>query len=169
MRDILFCTGLLDGDTFTFLKPLAIKERGGKKPRPIKEIKVLRFAGKLLILYKVKNHHKVGNHGGISTMTLPQKSIKLHLRAKYKASDVHGRERVQSYVGLLQQRFGFQTHLEIHGACLINYYLIIPDGQNEKEYKAFCFKRNKNLIQNFGQYKGYPFRTFSEKLIRRLQ
>jgi predicted extracellular nuclease len=162
-RDILFCTGLLDGDTFTFLVNHWPSRRGGEEASAYKRNKGAQICRQIVdSLYKVNPHHKVVIMGDLNDDPTSE-SIKLHLRAKYKASDVHSGDVFNPMWDYYNRGLGsnaFRDSWSLFDQLMFNYPLMDKHEKGYRYHKAFVFNK-QFLIQNFGQYKGYPFRTFS--------
>lgn len=162
-RDILFATGLLDGDTFSFLVNHWPSRRGGEEASAYKRNKGAEICRQIVdSLYKVNPNHKVVIMGDLNDDPTSE-SIKLHLRAKYKQSEVNPGDVFNPMWDYYNRGLGSNAYRDswsLFDQLIFNSAAL---NKNQKGYhyqKAFVFNK-QFLIQNFGQYKGYPFRTFS--------
>ncbi len=162
-RDILFCTGLLDGDTFSFLVNHWPSRRGGEEASAYKRNKGAAVCRQIVdSLYRINPEHKVIIMGDLNDDPTSE-SIKVHLRAKYKASEVEKGDVFNPMWDYYNRGLGsnaFRDSWSLFDQLIFNSALMDKNAKGYRYHKAFVFNK-QFLIQNFGQYKGYPFRTFS--------
>lgn len=162
-RDILFATGLLDGDTFSFLVNHWPSRRGGEEASAYKRNKGAEICRQIVdSLYKVNPNHKVVIMGDLNDDPTSE-SIKLHLRAKFKQSEVNPGDVFNPMWDYYNRGLGSNAYRDswsLFDQLIFNSAALIKNQKGYHYQKAFVFNK-QFLIQNFGQYKGYPFRTFS--------
>ncbi|MBP9195354.1 MAG: endonuclease/exonuclease/phosphatase family protein [Saprospiraceae bacterium] len=162
-RDILFATGLLDGDTFSFLVNHWPSRRGGEEASAYKRNKGAAICRQIVdSLYKVNPNHKVVIMGDLNDDPTSE-SIKFHLRAKYKQSDVKSGDVFNPMWDYYNRGLGSNAYRDswsLFDQLIFNSAALDKNHGGYHYQKAFVFNK-QFLIQNFGQYKGYPFRTFS--------
>lgn len=170
-RDILMVRGELAGEEFAFYVAHLPSRIGGKGGN-------LRSRGAEIIY----NHSRrlEALHPGIKIVVMgdmndnpTDESMAKYLHGQEKLEDVTPTEFYSPYVSMLKAGYGslcYQGVWSIYDLELVNYALACaPDGglkiqpvtkNRDKEYHGVIFKRPWMTTQK-GQYKGYPFRTFS--------
>ncbi|MFT6336942.1 MAG: putative extracellular nuclease [Halioglobus sp.] len=163
-REIMHVTGVLDGDTTHVLINHWPSRSGGEKrsaPRRNKAAeKVKEIVDKLKSINPDVKVLVMGDFNDDPT----SKSLKSVLRAKGKIKDVNSSSDMFNPMYDPYRR-GLGSNAYRDNWSLFDQIIVSP-GLLDKEddgyfyYKAQIFNK-KYLIQRSGQYKGYPFRTFS--------
>ena len=170
-RDILMVHGLIAGEHFAFYVAHLPSRIGGKGGN-------LRSRGAEIIY----NHSREmeAKYPGIKIVAMgdmndnpTDDSMAKHLHGQERLENVTPGEFFSPYVSMLKAGYGslcYQGVWSIYDLELVNYNLAhAPDGglkiqpvtkNHGKEYYGVVFKRPWMTTQK-GQYKGYPFRTFS--------
>ncbi len=89
-------------------------------------------------------------------------SIKTHLRAKYKKKAVGPDDLYNPMHQFYKKGYGSNAYRDkwsLFDQIIVSHGLLEPQDNALKFYKAQIFNK-PYLIQKFGKYKGYPFRTF---------
>ena len=170
-RDILMVHGLMAGEHFAFYVAHLPSRVGGKGGN-------LRSRGAEIIYSHSRMMEE--KYPGIKIVVMgdmndnpTDESMAKYLRGQEKLSDVTPTEFFSPYTAMLKAGYGslcYQGVWSIYDLQLVNYSLACaPDGglkiqpvtkNHGKEYYGVVFKRPWMTTQK-GQYKGYPFRTFS--------
>ena len=170
-RDILMVHGLIAGEHFAFYVAHLPSRVGGKGGN-------LRSRGAEIIYNHSRGMEE--KYPGIKIVVMgdmndnpTDDSMAKYLHGQEKLSDVTPTEFFSPYVSMLKAGYGslcYQGVWSIYDLQLVNYSLACaPDGglkiqpvtkNHGKEYYGVVFKRPWMTTQK-GQYKGYPFRTFS--------
>lgn len=170
-RDILMVHGLIAGEHFAFYVAHLPSRVGGKGGN-------LRSRGAEIIY----NHSREmeAKYPGIKIVAMgdmndnpTDDSMAKYLHGQERLENVTPTEFFSPYVSMLKAGYGslcYQGVWSIYDLELVNYNLAhAPDGglkiqpvtkNHGKEYYGVVFKRPWMTTQK-GQYKGYPFRTFS--------
>lgn len=170
-RDILMAHGLIAGEHFAFYVAHLPSRVGGKGGN-------LRSRGAEIIY----NHSREmeAKYPGIKIVAMgdmndnpTDDSMAKYLHGQERLENVTPGEFFSPYVSMLKAGYGslcYQGVWSIYDLELVNYNLAhAPDGglkiqpvtkNHGKEYYGVVFKRPWMTTQK-GQYKGYPFRTFS--------
>lgn len=167
-RDILMVRGLIDGEMFAFFVTHLPSRVGGKGGD-------LRSGG-ALIIYK-ESMKLMEKWPGIKIVVMgdmnddpTDESMAYYLRGRESIGQTDSLDFFNPYTSMLKDGFGslcYQGTWSIYDQELVNYNLakapegtlkIQPIGKNG--YYGYIFKRPFMTTQK-GQYKGYPFRTFS--------
>lgn len=170
-RDILMVHGLIAGEHFAFYVAHLPSRIGGKGGN-------LRSRGAEIIY----NHSREmeAKYPGIKIVAMgdmndnpTDDSMAKYLHGQERLENVTPTEFFSPYVSMLKAGYGslcYQGVWSIYDLELVNYNLAhAPDGglkiqpvtkNHGKEYYGVVFKRPWMTTQK-GQYKGYPFRTFS--------
>ena len=170
-RDILMVHGLIAGEHFAFYVAHLPSRVGGKGGN-------LRSRGAEIIY----NHSREmeAKYPGIKIVAMgdmndnpTDDSMAKYLHGQERLENVTPGEFFSPYISMLKAGYGslcYQGVWSIYDLELVNYNLAhAPDGglkiqpvtkNHGKEYYGVVFKRPWMTTQN-GQYKGYPFRTFS--------
>ena len=167
-RDILMVHGLIDGEHFAFYVAHLPSRIGGKGGD-------LRSRGGEIIY-----NHALGmmeKYPGIKIAVMgdmndnpTDDSMAVWLRGKEKPADVSGTDFFSPFLSMYKAGFGslaYQGEWSIYDLILVNENLLnAHDGGlkirpvNDKGHYGVVFHRPFMTTQK-GQYKGYPFRTFS--------
>lgn len=161
-RDILYVKGMIETDTFHFLVNHWPSRGGG----PV-TVAQRNTAAKLCrtvfdSITQVVPNAKVVIMGDLNDDPTSE-SIKSHLRTVGKISDVHKTGLFAPFEDLYRRGQGSNAYRD---AWSLFDQIIISEGLTKKSklgyyyFKANIFNK-KFLVQSSGQYKGYPFRTFS--------
>ena len=170
-RDILMVHGLMAGEHFAFYVAHLPSRVGGKGGN-------LRSRGAEIIYSHSRMMEE--KYPGIKIVVMgdmndnpTDESMAKYLRGQEKLSDVTPTEFFSPYTAMLKAGYGslcYQGVWSIYDLELVNYSLACaPEGglkiqpvtkNHGKEYYGVVFKRPWMTTQK-GQYKGYPFRTFS--------
>ena len=162
-RDILMSTGLLDGDTVTFLVNHWPSRRGGEEATAYKRNKGAQTCRMIAdSLYHLNPSSKVIIMGDLNDDPTSI-SIKNYIRAKYKATEVNTGDIYNPMADYYNRGIGSNAYND--SWSLFDQLMFTSAFMNKEQsgysfHKAFVFNK-QFLKQNFGQYKGYPFRTFS--------
>lgn len=170
-RDILMVHGLIAGEHFAFYVAHLPSRIGGKGSN-------LRSRGAEIIY----NHSREmeAKYPGIKIVAMgdmndnpTDDSMAKYLHGQERLENVTPTEFFSPYISMLKAGYGslcYQGVWSIYDLELVNYNLAhAPDGglkiqpvtkNHGKEYYGVVFKRPWMTTQK-GQYKGYPFRTFS--------
>jgi hypothetical protein len=162
-RDILYVKGLLDGDTIHVMVNHWPSRRGGEEASAYKRNKGaeicrtvhdsicgLNPAAKVFIMGDL-NDDPTNN------------SIKFFLKAKGKEADVKKGDLFNPFEDYYRRGIGSNAYRDswsLFDQIIISSAVLKNKDDGYKYQKAFVFNK-EFLIQTFGQYKGYPFRTFS--------
>ena len=167
-RDILMVRGTIDGEMFAFFVahlPSRVGGKGGDLRSRGAEI-MYREAMALSDKYP---RIKIVTMGDMNDDPTDESMMTFH-RGKERPADVHARDFFNPYISMLKAGFGslaYQGVWSIYDQELVNYSLLHPApgtlglqpiGRNG--YYGYIFKRPFMTTQK-GQYKGYPYRTFS--------
>lgn len=162
-RDILMVTGLIEEDTFTFLVNHWPSRRGGEEVSAYKRNKGAALCREVIdSIYRVNPNHKVIVMGDLNDdPTSP--SLKGFLKAKGKISEVRQGDVFNPMEDYFRRGIGSNAYRDawsLFDQIILSSALVDKDESGYNYYKAFVFNK-KFLIQTSGQYKSYPFRTFS--------
>ena len=159
-RDILLVTGFLDGEEFNIMVNHWPSRAGGeKKSSPFREA-AGRLNRKIMdSIYKVNPNAKIITMGDLNDGAY-NKSIKEGIGAKLKKSEV---KRFGVYNPFEQMAKDGNATLfyrdagDIFDQIMVSETLIQQDYSSFRYWKAGIFNK-PFMIQNTGQYKGYPLR-----------
>lgn len=162
-RDILFVHGVLDGDTVSVLVNHWPSRSGGEEASAYKRVLAAKLCRSLVdSLYDANPGFKIIIMGDLNDdPTSP--SIKNHLRAKGKKDEVETRDVFNPMFDLYRRGFGSNAYRDawsLFDQIIISAPFLNTDDSGYQYYKTNIFNK-QFLIQASGQYKGYPFRTFS--------
>ncbi len=162
-RNILFVEGILDGDTIHVLVNHWPSRGGGESRTEPSRITGARLNRKhvdsLLSVYPHKKIFIMGDFNDDPT----NKSIKDHLRAHGSIKQLRPGDLFNPMTDFYRRGQGSNAYRD---SWSLFDQIIISQGLLDKEqpgylyHKAFIFNP-KFLVQPYGKYKGYPFRTFS--------
>ena len=162
-REIMHVKGVLDGDTSHILVNHWPSRSGGEKKSAPRRNKAAMKCNMIIDSLKSENPNVkvivMGDFNDDPTST----STKGILRAKGKIQDVTAKDMFNPMNDYYRRGLGSNAYRD--NWSLFDQIILSP-GLLEKEqdgyffYKAIIFNK-KYLIQRTGQYKGYPFRTFS--------
>jgi Endonuclease/Exonuclease/phosphatase family len=162
-RDILFVKGVLDGDTICFMVNHWPSRRGGEEASAYKRNKGAQICRQVIdSLYGLNPHSKVIVMGDLNDDPTSI-SIKNYLKAKDKISDLKSGDVFNPMVDYYRRGIGSNAYRDswsLFDQLMFSWGLMEKEGRGYHYQKAFVFNE-KFLIQASGQYKGYPFRTFS--------
>jgi hypothetical protein len=161
-RDILYVKGMLDEDTLHVLvnhwpsrgggpASVAYRNNGAKLCRMVVDS-----------LFKIDKEAKILIMGDLNDDPTDE-SIKSYLRAVGRADEVSKTGLFNPYEDMFRRGQGSNAYRD---AWSLFDQVILSEGITKPEAKGFRFLKatifnKKFLIQKNGQYKGYPFRTFS--------
>ena len=159
-RDILLVTGFLDGEEFNIMVNHWPSRTGGeKKSSPFREA-AGRLNRKIMdSIYKINPNAKIITMGDFNDGT-SNKSVKEGIGAKLKKSEV---KRFGVYNPFEQMAKDGNATLfyrdagDIFDQIMVSQTLIQQDYSSFRYWKAGIFNK-PFMIQNTGQYKGYPLR-----------
>ena len=159
-RDILLVTGFLDGEEFNIMVNHWPSRTGGeKKSSPFREA-AGRLNRKIMdSIYKINPNAKIITMGDLNDGAY-NKSIKEGIGAKLKKSEV---KRFGVYNPFEQMAKDGNATLfyrdagDIFDQIMVSQTLIQQDYSSFRYWKAGIFNK-PFMIQNTGQYKGYPLR-----------
>lgn len=167
-RDILMVHGLIDGEHFAFYVahlPSRIGGKGGDLRSRGGEI-IYRHALGMMEKYPGIKIAAMGDMNDNPT----DDSMAVYLHGKEKPEEVGEKDFFSPFLSMYKAGFGslaYQGEWSIYDLILVNNNLLnAPDGGlkirpvNKKGHYGVVFKRPFMTTQK-GQYKGYPFRTFS--------
>ncbi len=159
-RDILLVTGFLDGDEINVIVNHWPSRSGGeKKSSPFREA-AGRMDRKIMdSIYKVNPNAKIINMGDLNDGTY-NKSVKEGVGAKLKKSEV---QQFGVYNPFEQMAKDGNASLFYRDAGDIFDQIMVSETLIKTDYSSFRYWKsgiyNKPfMIQNIGQYKGYPLR-----------
>lgn len=163
-REIMHVTGILDGDTTHVLVNHWPSRGGGEKRSAPRRNKAAEKVKEIVNRLKAKNPNVKVMVMGDFNDDPTSKSIKSILQAKGRAKDVKSTD-VMFNPMYDPYRRGLGSNAYRDNWSLFDQIIISPGLLNKEiggyfYYKAQIFNK-KFLIQRTGQYKGYPFRTFS--------
>lgn len=163
-RDILYVKGILDGDTVHIMVNHWPSKGGGPATDKYrnKAAKVVRGVTDSLLL--VNEDAKIFIMGDLNTDPR-EEAMKSFLRTVSKSSDVHKTGLFNPFEDIHRRGGGTHGYRDAWGLfdqIVISKGVIEPRiNQNSYKYlKAMIFNK-AFLVQQTGQYKGYPKRTFS--------
>jgi len=161
-RDILYVKGMLDDDTLHILvnhwpsrgggpASVAYRNNGAKQCRIVADS-----------LLKIDKKAKLLIMGDLNDDPTDE-SIKSYLRAVGKAEEVSKTGLFNPFEEMFRRGQGSNAYRDawsLFDQVILSEGIADPDAQGFRFLKAGIFNK-KFLIQKSGQYKGYPFRTFS--------
>ncbi|MBI2257714.1 MAG: endonuclease/exonuclease/phosphatase family protein [Flavobacteriia bacterium] len=162
-RDQLLVSGLLDGEEVHFIVGHWPSRRGGEKrsePLRIEAAKLSRHIVDSLIL--INPDAKVIVMGDLNDDPTNQ-SIKKHLNSTGNIEQVHGNKMYNPMYDLHMKGIGTLAHRDVWGIfdqTILTQAWIKNDYTSYQYYTAKIFNK-PYLMQQDGNFKGYPFRTFS--------
>lgn len=162
-REVMHVTGLLDGDTTHVLINHWPSRSGGEKGSAPKRNKAAEKVKEIVDGLKAKNPNvKVMVMGDLNDDPT-SRSTKSILQAKGKIKDVKAGDLFNPMYDPYRRGLGSNAYRD--NWSLFDQIILSPGLLDKKQDGYFYFKaqvfNKKYLIQRSGQYKGYPFRTFS--------
>ena len=162
-RDILMIEGDFDGEKMTFLINHWPSRSGGEELTAYKRNRGAEKCREIIdSLYAIDANSKVFVMGDLNDdPTSP--SIKNYLKAKNKISDTKENDVFNPMYDYYRRGLGslaYKDSWSLFDQIIMTYPLLNENGNGYHFNKASIFNK-KFLIQSSGQYKGYPFRTFS--------
>lgn len=159
-RDILLVTGLLDGEEINVMVNHWPSRSGGeKKSSPYREA-AGRLARKIMdSVYKVNPNAKILCMGDLNDGTY-NKSVKVGLGAKLKKTEVQPQGVYNPFEQMAKEgnaTLFYRDAGDIFDQIMVSESLIKEDYSSFKYWKAGIYNK-PFMIQNDGQYKGYPLR-----------
>ncbi len=159
-RDILLVTGFLDGEEITILVNHWPSRAGGeKKSSPFREA-AGRLNRKIMdSIYKVNPNAKIITMGDLNDGT-SNKSVKEGIGAKLKKSEVKRFGVYNPFEQMAKEgnaTLFYRDAGDIFDQILVSETLIQQDYSSFRYWKAGIFNK-PFMIENTGQYKGYPLR-----------
>jgi hypothetical protein len=162
-RDILFAKGLMDGDTISFLVNHWPSRRGGEEASQYKRNKGAKMCKDIVdSLYRLNPKSKVIIMGDLNDDPTSI-SIKNYLRAKYNVRDLKPGDVFNPMEDYYRRGIGSNAYRDswsLFDQLMMSWGLMNKDNDGYLYHKAYIFNK-QFLVQKSGQYKGYPFRTFS--------
>lgn len=162
-REIMHVTGLLDGDKTHVLVNHWPSRSGGEKRSASRRNKAAQTCKNLIDKLKAENPDvKVILMGDLNDDPTSS-STKGILRAKGKLKQVKSKDMFNPMYDPYRRGLGSNAYRD--NWSLFDQIILSPGLLDKKQDGYFFYKANifnkKYLIQRSGQYKGYPFRTFS--------
>lgn len=162
-REIMHVTGILDGDTTHILVNHWPSRSGGEKRSAPRRNKAAQTCTMIIDSLKTINPDVkilvMGDFNDDPTST----STKGILRAKGKIKDVTEKDLFNPMYDYYRRGLGsnaYRDNWSLFDQIILSPGLLNKDQDGYFFYKSIIFNK-KYLIQRSGQYKGYPFRTFS--------
>lgn len=159
-RDILLVTGFLDGEEVNVMVNHWPSRSGGeKKSSPFREA-AGRMDKKIMdSIYKVNPNAKIINMGDLNDGTY-NKSVKEGIGAKLKKAEVKQFGVYNPFEQMAKEgnsSLFYRDSGDIFDQIMVSETLIQPDYSSFRYWKAGIYNK-PFMIQNTGQYKGYPLR-----------
>ena len=162
-REIMHVSGLLDGDTTHVLVNHWPSRSGGEKRSAPRRDKAATKVKEIVDGIKAKNPNAkvlvMGDFNDDPTST----STKGILRAKGKVKSVKSKDMFNPMYDPYRRGLGsnaYRDNWSLFDQIIVSPGLLDKEQDGYFYYKAQIFNK-KYLIQRSGQYKGYPYRTFS--------
>lgn len=160
-RDQLLVTGLLDGEEISFIVNHWPSRSGGeKKSSPNREAAAALNKKIIDSLYQINPNAKVITMGDMNDGPY-NKSVKTVLNAKGKKEDVKPQGLFNPMVKMSEDGLGtlaYRDAWDVFDQMIITEPLLQKDYSSYRFWKAKIFNK-PFLIQQSGQYKGYPLRN----------
>ncbi len=162
-RDILYVEGELNQERIHILVNHWPSRRGGERAsRPLRNLVADSCKAIVNSLEKEDPDAKVIIMGDLNDDPISP-SVKKHLLAKRKKKEVKAGDMYNPYADLYRKGIGSNAYRD---AWSLFDQIILSRSFIKKDQDGFQFYKNKIynkkfLIQKTGQYKGYPFRTYS--------
>lgn len=159
-RDILLVTGFLDGDEVNIIVNHWPSRSGGeKKSSPFRE-EAGRMDRRIMdSIYKVNPKAKIINMGDLNDGTY-NKSVKVGVGAKLKKSEVEQFGVYNPFEEMARKgnaTLFYRDAGDIFDQIMVSETLIQTDYSSYRYWKSGIYNK-PFMIQNTGQYKGYPLR-----------
>jgi exonuclease III len=162
-RDVVVISGTIEGERFNFLVNHWPSRSSGQK-----ETERYRIAMAELCRYAVDSLFKLDPKANIVVMgdlndDPTDISVTKHLRAKTKQEGLKEKELFNPMYQLYRDGIGslaYRDSWNLFDQIIISSELMNKEKEGFRFYKARVFNR-KFLLQKEGQYKGYPFRSYS--------
>lgn len=163
-RDILHVEGLFDGEPLHIMVNHWPSRRGGEKKSAWKRNKAAKMCRTVIDSLEIIDPGvKVIVMGDLNDDPTSE-SVRSHLRAVSKKSDLRkNRFLFNPYEDIYRRGLGSNAYRDawsLFDQLIITESLAKENNQGYYFHKGQVFNK-KFLIQRSGQYKGYPFRTFS--------
>ncbi len=162
-RDILRVKGLLDNDTITFLVNHWPSRRGGEEASAYKRNKGAAVCRSIIdSLYKISPNSKVIVMGDLNDDPTSI-SLKNYLKTVDKKADLKPGDVFNPMADYYRRGIGsnaFRDNWSLFDQLIFSWGLMNDKSDGYHFQKAFVFNKQFLTTQS-GQYKGYPFRTFS--------
>lgn len=162
-RDQLLVSGMLDGEKIHFIVNHWPSRSGGEARSRSKRIKAAQLNKKIIdSLFSEDPYAKVITMGDLNDdPTNP--SVKKHLKAKKNRDKVGLKELYNPMESMHKKGLGtlaWRDGWNLFDQMIISHELLKKDYSSYRFYKAGIY--NKSYLANpRGQYKGYPFRSFT--------
>lgn len=159
-RDVLLVTGFLDGEEINIMVNHWPSRSGGeKKSSPFREV-AGRLNRKIMdSIYKINPDAKIICMGDLNDGTY-NKSVKEGIGAKLKKAEVKQFGVYNPFEKMAKEGFAtlfYRDAGDIFDQIMVSQTLIEPDFSSFRYWKAGIYHK-AFMIQNTGQYKGYPLR-----------
>jgi endonuclease/exonuclease/phosphatase family metal-dependent hydrolase len=162
-RDVLLVSGRLDGDLLHIMVNHWPSRRGGEKAT-----QPLRNAGAALCRHLADSLRSADPSARVLIMgdlndDPVSPSVKSVLRAKPKAQQLRDGDLYNPYFEYFKKGIGtgaYRDAWSLFDQIILSDNLVTPDSPGYHLYKANIFSR-PYMIQRTGQFRGYPFRTYS--------
>lgn len=162
-RDILHVKGLLDGDTISFVVNHWPSRYGGeKRSQPRRNRAAKRVRQLVDSLYSHNPSAKIIIGGDLNDDPTSE-SMTVHLKTEKKLKKVKDQDLFNPMDDFYRRGLGtnaYRDNWSLFDQIVLSAPLIDKKQVGYFFYKANIFNK-KFLVQRNGQYKGYPFRTFS--------
>jgi hypothetical protein len=162
-RDILVVKGLLDGDTMTFVVNHWPSRRGGEEASAYKRNKGAAICRSIVdSLYKVNPYAKVMIMGDLNDDPTSI-SIKNYIKATYLEKEMRKGgifNPMEDYYRRGLGSLAYRDSWSLFDQMMFTFGFFDKSTSGYKFHKSYVFNK-QFLVQKSGQYKGYPFRTFS--------
>lgn len=160
-RDQLVVTGLLDGEEITFMVSHWPSRSGGeKKSSPNREAAAALNKKLIDSLYQINPNAKVITMGDFNDGPY-NKSVTEALNAKGKKEDVKEKGLFNPMYQMYKEGLGtlaYRDAWDVFDQMIVSEPLIRKDFSSYSFWKAGIYSK-PYMIQQSGQYKGYPFRN----------
>lgn len=161
-RDVLFVSGELDGDPIHVLVNHWPSRRGGEKATaPLRNLAAMYNRNIVDSLQQVDPKAKVFVMGDMNDDPVSP-SMKDILRGKNKKEKVKKKDMFNPYMNYYKKGFGSNAYRDAWSLFdqIVMSPGVLKDDDGYYFYKSKIYNK-RYLIQKTGQYKGYPYRTFS--------
>jgi hypothetical protein len=167
-RDVLWVKGKLDGESIhVFVNHWPSRRGGEERSMPARLAAASVNKKKIEAIQQTEPDAKIIVMGDLNDDPLSPSVTKV-LEAKGKITDVKPKGLFNPWVDLYKKGIGTLAYQDAWGLfdqILLSYPWLSKDQQGYFYYKPNIFKK-EYMIENVGQYKGYPMRTWDGNIYR---